>query len=107
MSPISDDYSVSNLGEMITTERSPARPGVYSVNFLSTMASNTKYKSDNPPRCGSTAESFSEDDVDEEIINVTDDDDDVATATTDDNSKLNMLQVEVLFSEKIFAFDKM
>lgn len=48
------------------------------------------------PRCGSVAESGSDDDVDDEVINVTDDDEEVTMATTEQSPQVNM-QFKVSF----------
>lgn len=94
MSPVPDENPMGNLGEITAGESTRARQTIFSVSFLSSMPNSSEYRNENPSRCGSAAESVSEDDVDDEIINVTDDD--VVMTTTENNSTANMLQVKMV-----------
>uniref|UniRef100_H2Z1M0 Fork-head domain-containing protein n=1 Tax=Ciona savignyi TaxID=51511 RepID=H2Z1M0_CIOSA len=78
MAPVTNN-ALQNL-EKLTSQNQQVLRGIYSLGFLTTPQHHV-IKHDVTNRCGSTAESGSDDDVEEEIINVTDDDDVVLTAS--------------------------
>ena len=86
MLPVSSDKALDNL-EKLSTDK--IRPGIISVGLLPSITKPINYS---PLRCGSTGGITSDDDVDNEIINVTDDDDVVIT-TTDSTAPSDMLKV--------------
>uniref|UniRef100_H2Y1S2 Fork-head domain-containing protein n=1 Tax=Ciona intestinalis TaxID=7719 RepID=H2Y1S2_CIOIN len=83
MAPVTND-ALQNLEKMASQNQQVLR-GIYSLGFLTTpqhhVINHDVIKHDVTNRCGSTAESGSEDDVEDEIVNVTDDDDVVLTAS--------------------------
>ena len=85
MPPISND-ALGSL-EKMNTDNSDVFRGIYSISILPPSERDVIPKIN--LRCGSTAGSSSEDDVDDEIINVTDDDDEVALPTSENDETCN------------------
>ena len=97
MSSVAESNTFRSVIE-IESEDIPKRPTTCLVNFMSSLPKS--FNRDLATRCGSTGGSASDEDPDDEIINVTDDD--VVDATTDSDSSTNMFKVSHIYQRPIF-----
>ena len=88
---ITEENSMDNFVKLSMANQE--RPN-YSLSLLPQMSTSRDF---NAPRCGSTGGITSEEEVDDEIINVTDDDDVVKT-TTDMNSSPDIFKVSYVIT---------